>query len=111
MAIQVVIKFNWTNNCRVNDCARRAIATAVGIGVGCREEYDFVVLANDDKCNFWSEAQSVARGCGEVRGRKVVTQNARGKNAGKQDVPRTRSSSSSRIALNSPSETPSTRYR
>jgi len=66
MAIEVKIKINWTNNCRVNDSARRAIAAAVGIGVGGREEYDFVALVNDDKCNLWFEAQSVACGCGEV---------------------------------------------
>jgi len=60
MTIEVIIKFNWTNNCRVNDSARRAVATAVSIGVGGRKEYDFVILADDDERNFWFEAQFVA---------------------------------------------------
>ena len=74
VAIEVVIKFDWTNNCRINDSARRAVATAVGIRVGGREEYDFVVFANDNKCNFWSEAQSIACGCGDVGRSSLETQ-------------------------------------
>ena len=74
VAVEVIIKFDWTNNCRVNDSARRAIAAAVGVGVRGRKEYNFVVLANDDKCNFWFEAQSVACGCGGVGRPSLGTQ-------------------------------------
>ena len=66
MTIEVIIKFNWTNIPRVNDSARRAIAAAVGVTVGGRKEYNFVVLANDDERNFWFKAQPVACSCGEV---------------------------------------------
>ena len=77
VAIEVKIKINWTNNCRVNDSARRAIAAAVGIRVGGGEEYNFVGPANDDNCNFWSEAQSVACSCGEVGRPSIRTQGTR----------------------------------
>ena len=49
------MKLHWTDNCRVDYRSGRAIATAVGAGLG--EEHNLVVFANNDERDFRGEAQ------------------------------------------------------
>jgi hypothetical protein len=58
MTIEVIIKLYRTDDIRVDDRPRRTVPTAVGIALGCGEEHYFVVFANDNKRNFWFEANS-----------------------------------------------------
>jgi len=46
---------HWTDNRPVDYSSGRAVAAAIGVGLG--EKHDLVVLANDDECNFRGEAQ------------------------------------------------------
>ena len=58
VAKEIVIKLHWTDDICIDDRARGAVPTAVGIpnGSSSGEENHLVVLANDDKCNCWLEA-------------------------------------------------------
>jgi len=47
--LQVEIEIRRVHDVRVNDCAGRAVATAVGAPVASREHTDMVTLADDDE--------------------------------------------------------------
>jgi len=51
VAIEIVIPFHGTDDIRINDRARGAVPTAVGIAIGSGEEYHLMVLSDDDKGN------------------------------------------------------------
>lgn len=71
MAIEIVVKLHRVDDACVDDSAGGTILGAVGIILGCGEEHDLVILANDDECDCWFEAQFVACVCIEV-GRKAL---------------------------------------
>jgi hypothetical protein len=56
VAIEVIVPFYGTDDMRVDDRARGAVPTAVGVEVGGGKEYYLVVLSDDDKCNRGLEA-------------------------------------------------------
>jgi len=74
MAIEIVVKLHRIDDTCVDDGAGGTILGAVGMILGCGEEYHLVILANDDECDFWFEAQFVACLCITVGWRVSETQ-------------------------------------
>jgi hypothetical protein len=64
VAIEVIIQFHWAHDIRIYDRARAAVPFLVTVAVGPREEYNFVVFCNDNKCNLGLEIQSFTGVCG-----------------------------------------------
>jgi len=74
VTIEIVVKLHRANDACVDNGAGDTIHDAVGIISGFGKEYHLVILANDDECNFWSEAQFVTCVCIGVGRRLLGTQ-------------------------------------